>query len=224
MPGMIGTLAGDFELHDEITIGAVPTTMTGLIPRTVKALRDIHAGLHIRIVPGLSSELLPQVDRGFLDAAILSWPANLYGHLNWSVFAEEELIVIAPPDAIEDDACALLGAKPPVHPLQPARLGRPADRGVARGSQDSCAREHGAGYARIDRPDGALRAGRFHRPAALRAATAYAYTQARLAPSTVCASTSRLAVAPGRSEKARLIDIVLAELGRQVQLGRADEP
>lgn len=70
--GMIGTLVGDFELHDEITIGAVPTTMTGLIPRTVKALRDIYGGLHIRIVPGLSSELLPQVDRGFLDAAILS--------------------------------------------------------------------------------------------------------------------------------------------------------
>lgn len=110
--GMISALGGDFTLHDEITIGAVPTTMTGLMPRAVKALKEIYSGLHIRIVPGLSSELLPQVERGFLDAAILTWPANLHGHLNWRVLAEEELIVIAPPDAIEDDACALLQNHP----------------------------------------------------------------------------------------------------------------
>ncbi|WP_025771024.1 LysR family transcriptional regulator [Thioalkalivibrio sp. HK1] len=110
--GLVGSVTGEVELHDELTIGAVPTTMAGLVPRAVSSLRDAHAGVRIRIVPGLSSDLLPQVDRGFLDAAILSEPARAYRHLRWRPFAEEPLIVLAPPDAAEEDPKALLETYP----------------------------------------------------------------------------------------------------------------
>ncbi len=216
--GMISTLDGDFELHDEITIGAVPTTMTGLIPSTVKALRDIYGGLRIRIVPGMSSELLPQVDRGFLDAAVLSWPANLYGHLHWRVVAEEELIVIAPPDAIEDDACALLQNHPFIRFNRRAWVGQQIDAWL--GARKIRVREsmeldtlesidmmvhYGLGVSIVPRrcvpPPHTLD-------------LKHVSLNPRSAP-------RRLGLLSRQdSEKSRLIDIVFAELGRQVKLGQ----
>ena len=109
---LIPSLTGEGAVHDEITIGAVPTTMTGLIPRAMKSLRAAYSGLHVRIVPGLSADLLPQVDRGFLDAAIISEPANVYGHLSWRAFAEEPLIVLASLEDPHDDPKALLEGSP----------------------------------------------------------------------------------------------------------------
>ena len=217
--GMIGTLAGDFELQDEITIGAVPTTMTGLIPRTVKALRDIYGGLHIRIVPGLSSELLPQVDRGFLDAAILSWPANLYGHLHWRVFAEEELIVIAPPDAIEDDACALLEDHPFIRFNRRAWVGQQIEAWLA---QRKIRVRESMELDTLESIDMMVHYG-----------LGVSIVPRRCVPPPHALDLKRVSLNPPSaprllgllsrqdSEKSRLIDIVLAELGRQVQLGQA---
>ncbi|MEO8938262.1 MAG: LysR family transcriptional regulator [Burkholderiaceae bacterium] len=214
---MIRPSVADFQLHDEITIGAVPTTMTGLIPRTVKALRDIYGGLHIRIVPGLSSELLRQVERGFLDAAILSWPANLYGHLHWRVFAEEELIVIAHRDEIEDEACALLQNRPFIRFNRRAWVGQQIEAWLL--ERKICVREsmeldtlesidmmvhYGLGVSIVPR-------------------------RCVLPPHTLDLkyvsldppSAPRLLGLLSRqdTEKSALIDIVLAELARQAQLG-----
>jgi len=90
----------------------VPTTMTGLIPRAVKSLRDTYSGLHIRIMPGLSAELYSMVDRGFLDAAVLSEPIHIYDHLRWLPIVDEPLIVLAPEDAPSDDPKELLESYP----------------------------------------------------------------------------------------------------------------
>lgn len=217
--GMIGALVGDFALHDEITIGAVPTTMTGLIPRTVKALRDLYDGLHIRIVPGLSSELLPQVDRGFLDAAIVSWPANLYGHLHWRVFAEEELIVIAPPDAIENNACALLQNHPFIRFNRRAWVGQQIEAWLA----ERKIRVHESmELDTLESIDMMVHYG-----------LGVSIVPRRCVPPPHMLGLKRVSLDPPSdprllgllsrhdSEKSRLIDIVLAELARQVQLGRA---
>ncbi len=105
--GMIDPWRGDVEFCYESRTGVVPTATTSLTRRADKALRGILAGLHIQIVRGMSSKLLPQGDRGFFDAAIPSWPAKLYGHLKWHAIADQELTVIALADAIESDARAL---------------------------------------------------------------------------------------------------------------------
>lgn len=217
--GMIGALMGDFELHDEITIGAVATTMTGLIPRTVKALRDIHGGLHIRIVPGLSSELLPQVERGFLDAAVLSWPANLYGHLHWRVFAEEELIAIAPPDAIEDDACALLQNHPFIRFNRRAWVGQQIEAWIA---ERKIRVQESMELDTLESIDMMVHYG-----------LGVSIVPRRCVPPPHMLDLKRVSLDPPSaprllgllsrrdSEKTRLIDMVFAELGRQVQLGQA---
>jgi len=109
---MVRSITGDGALEDDLTMGAVPTTMTGLIPRAVKSLRDAHSGLHIRIVPGLSAELYSMVDRGFLDAAVLSEPVHVYDHLRWLPIVDEPLIVLAPEDSPTDDPKELLESYP----------------------------------------------------------------------------------------------------------------
>lgn len=125
--GLIGSVTGEGELHDEMTIGAVPTTMAGLVPRVMSSLREVHSAVRIRIVPGLSADLLPQVDRGFLDAAIMSEPTHVYGHLRWRPFAEEPLIVLAPPDAPGDDPRTLLETYPFIRFNRRAWVGQQID-------------------------------------------------------------------------------------------------
>ena len=92
----------------ELIIGAVPTTLTGLVPRGLSALRSDYPQLRIRVVPGLSADLLPQVERGALDAAIVSEPQHHGSHLNWRPFASEPLIVLASKQTASDDPVYLL--------------------------------------------------------------------------------------------------------------------
>ena len=109
---MVRSVTGEGALVDDLIIGAVPTTMTGLIPKAIKSLRDTYTGLHIRIMPGLSSELYSLVDRGFLDAALLSEPVHVYNHLRWQPIVDEPLIVLAPEDSPSDDVKELLESYP----------------------------------------------------------------------------------------------------------------
>ena len=109
---MVSSVTGEGALEDDLAIGAVPTTMAGLIPMAVKSLRDTYTGLHIRLMPGLSSELYSLVDRGFLDAAVLSEPIHVYNHMRWLPIVDEPLIVLAPEDSPSDDPKELLESYP----------------------------------------------------------------------------------------------------------------
>lgn len=125
---MVDSLLGEEGLMGELTIGAVPTTLTGLIPRSLSALRTDYPDLHIRVVPGLSAELLPQVERGALDAAILTEPPNVSNYLNWQPFAEEPLVVLASQDIPSDDPIYLLENYPYIRFTRRAWVGMLVDR------------------------------------------------------------------------------------------------
>ncbi len=108
----------------ELTIGALPTTMTGLVPKAISGLRAAYPMLHIKVVPDLSAGLLPQVDRGHLDAAIVSEPHFPISQLEWMPFAAEPLIVLAAMDTLEDDPEALLRELPFIRFNRRAWVGR----------------------------------------------------------------------------------------------------
>jgi len=105
-------LSGDNPLAGEVSIGALPTTMTGLVPAAMTALKSSYDQVHVRIVPGLSADLLTQVDRRALDAAIISEPTYLAGHLSWQKIAIEPMIVIAPQETVSTDPIELLETLP----------------------------------------------------------------------------------------------------------------
>ena len=114
-------------LPEELTLGAVDTAMSGLVPRVLVNLKQKYQRMHVRVVPGLSGELYPQVDRGALDAAIISEPRHVYEHLLWRPFAEEPLILIAPVDAGSDNPRQLLADYPYIRFSRRAWIGEHID-------------------------------------------------------------------------------------------------
>lgn len=92
----------DVEEPEELTIGAVDTVMTGLVPGMLLQQRHRNQNLRLRVVPGLSAELLAQVDRGSVDAAIISAPRQRHPQFAWRAIAREPLVLITPTTLVED--------------------------------------------------------------------------------------------------------------------------
>jgi DNA-binding transcriptional LysR family regulator len=124
---MLRSVSDTQGLAGELTIGAVPTTMTGLVPKAISALRAAYPLLHIKVVPELSAGLLPQVDRGHLDAAIVSEPQYPISQLEWIPFAAEPLMLIASKGTGADDPEELLERHPFIRFNRQAWVGRLID-------------------------------------------------------------------------------------------------
>ena len=52
--GMLASVMGDSGFQDNFVLGAVPTTLTGLVPLALSLLRQRHADLHVVIYPAMS--------------------------------------------------------------------------------------------------------------------------------------------------------------------------
>lgn len=103
------------ETHDiqgQLKLGVVPSVITGLVPRALVLLRTRHPALLVELSMGLSAELVGQVRRHELDAALISdhLPPRL--GLRWSPFMREPLVLIAPIDATALSVQGLLASFP----------------------------------------------------------------------------------------------------------------
>jgi DNA-binding transcriptional LysR family regulator len=109
---IVPSVLADGGLSGTVTLGAIPTTLTGLAPRAMAILkaRFPQTGLHIR--PGLTQALLTDVERGALDAAIVTKPHLLPVGLDFHALAHEPLELIAAEQEPEDDPVALLRTRP----------------------------------------------------------------------------------------------------------------
>jgi len=125
---LLDDLTGDTQLFGELTLGAVPSTIRALVPQSVKELVRIYPQLHIRVVPGLSSDMQEQVERGAVDSAILSQPANLGSHLIWEPFADEKLILLTSPDVSENNPLKILQTMPYIRHTRRAAVGLLAEQ------------------------------------------------------------------------------------------------
>ena len=129
--GMLRSLQSEGAIQGQLLLGAVPTTLPGLIPRTLGVLKSAYPDLHIRIVPGLSSDLMAQVDRSYLDAAVISEPSYVRGHMEWRPFAEEPLVLLAPLQSSSEDPFELLEMYPYIRFSRRAWVGDLIDRWLA---------------------------------------------------------------------------------------------
>ncbi|MEM7428990.1 MAG: LysR family transcriptional regulator [Pseudomonadota bacterium] len=129
---MIRSLEGEGPLSGQLMIGAVPTTLGGLVPKTIATLKTAYPDLQVKIMPGLSAELMPQVDRGYLDAAVISAPDALPNHMNWQPFVSEPLVLLAPAEAEGRDPVELLRTCPYIRFSRRAWVGGMIDRWLER--------------------------------------------------------------------------------------------
>lgn len=110
--GLVPSVIGDDGLSGELMLGVVPTTLTGLIPMTVSSLKNSYANLHVHLQPGLTNNLILQLERGRIDAAVISRPIHVpQGHI-WHEIAEEELQLLVASGTESDDPIYLLRNNP----------------------------------------------------------------------------------------------------------------
>ena len=110
--GMLTSVMGDSGFQDNFVLGAVPTTLTGLVPLALSLLRQRHVDLHVVIYPAMSHQLMQQLDRGVIDAAIITRPSLLPQGLACLDIAAEPMQLLAPPETKSDEPFYLLRTHP----------------------------------------------------------------------------------------------------------------
>lgn len=109
---IVASVLGDEGFKGEVSLGAVPMTLTGLTPLSVRLLKHSYPDLHVRIVPGMTTQLIAEVERGALDAALLSRQAPLPAEIAHSDVAREPMQLLAPVEMAGDDVIDLLTRHP----------------------------------------------------------------------------------------------------------------
>lgn len=128
---VLDDLTGDPEMIGELVLGAVPSTIRGLIPKTAKRLVTLFPDLHLRIVPDLSPMLLEQVEQGTLDAAVMSKPPRVQDNLIWMPFYEEKLVLLTSPLVTDTDPMRILATMPYIRHTRRASVGLMAEEWLA---------------------------------------------------------------------------------------------
>lgn len=95
-----------------LTVGAVPTALSSILPPALATLRDHHPELRIEIRSGSSAGLAARLQRGELDIAICTRPDASPPGLEWRRIAVEPFAVIAPADAAGETDADLLTGRP----------------------------------------------------------------------------------------------------------------
>lgn len=112
------------EFCGELILGAVPTTLTGLVPSALSQLRLQYPGIHVRVVPGLTNQLLLQMDRAQIHAAIISRPEILPASMAFETIAVEELVLLVAEGMRDDTPENLLRSQPFIRFNRDAVVGR----------------------------------------------------------------------------------------------------
>jgi DNA-binding transcriptional LysR family regulator len=123
-------------VEGRIRLGAVGSTLTGLIPAVLTVIRHRYPNLHIEIVSGFSGDLLREVSNRSLDAAIISDYDSSLRDIHWRPFLRERLIVIAPPAAREDSPKRLAQRYPFIRYSPNTAVGRIIDAAIKQAKLD----------------------------------------------------------------------------------------
>ncbi len=114
-----------------LRVGAVHTTVSGIVPPALRRLRKRQPDLHIQLTTGLSHELEEKLRRGTLDAGIVTEPETLSDEFGYRRFAEEPLAVICHRGLASGGAHAILEANPYLRFNRQARVGQIIERALA---------------------------------------------------------------------------------------------
>lgn len=109
---LVSSALGDGGLSGVIKLGVLRTTLTGLTPQAMAVLKAKfpEMGLHIR--PGLTATLLADLERGTLDAAIITKPILLPVGVVFRDLTQEPMRLITALEELENDPIKLLKTRP----------------------------------------------------------------------------------------------------------------
>ena len=109
---LVPSVLADGGLSGQVTLGALRTTLTGLTPQAMAVLKSRYPQIGMRIRPGLTGALLAEVERGAIDAAIVTRPHLMPMGVVFRELTEEPMQLIAAIEEPEDDPITLLRDRP----------------------------------------------------------------------------------------------------------------
>ena len=127
---LVPSVLADGGLTGVVTLGVLRTTLTGLAPRAMAALKDKYPEVGLRLRPGLTSTLLTEIERGNLDAAIVTKPHLMPPGIHFRELTFEPMQLIAAKEETGDDPIALLTTRPFIRFDRSAVLGTLIDNWI----------------------------------------------------------------------------------------------
>lgn len=95
--GIKEELAPSTVIGGTLTLGVVPTVLTGPLPPVLGRLRRRYPNLNVRLLSGLSAELFARVEDAQLDAALTTEPPYAVPpQYEWLPYDREPFFVVAP--------------------------------------------------------------------------------------------------------------------------------
>jgi DNA-binding transcriptional LysR family regulator len=125
----LGTTSVGLPADVLITLGAIASVQRSFLPQALAQFHQRSPQCRTRVVPGLSMELVNQVDSGEIDmAAIIRPPFSLQSDLRWTTLAREPYRLIVPADMPGDDWAELLSSQSFIRYDRSSFGGRQVDR------------------------------------------------------------------------------------------------
>jgi DNA-binding transcriptional LysR family regulator len=115
-------------LEGTLMLGAVPTSLDGIVPQALAFLREYHPRLLVKVASGLSAELTARTRSGEVNTAVVTEPRQLADGLTAHRIAREPLVVIAPPDAAGETDREILESGPFIQFDRRAWVGQQIDQ------------------------------------------------------------------------------------------------
>lgn len=101
------------DYRGELRIGAIGTVQSCLMPAMLLKLREQAPGIETKLVPGVSLDLLNQVDSGEIDLAIIIRPPfQLPKELELELVRSEPFVLVAPTDMDAQEPLKMLTEHP----------------------------------------------------------------------------------------------------------------
>lgn len=125
----LGSPAPETQVPQLVTIGAISSSQRMLLPGALASFHRKHPNLRTRVLPGLSMELLDQVDAGEIDMAVIIHPAfAVQSDLKWVPLVREPYRLLVPKKSPEMNWRELLSTQPFIRYDRASFGGRQVDR------------------------------------------------------------------------------------------------
>lgn len=127
--GSLGNSATGSAPNVLVTIGAIASVQRSFLPDALALFHRQFPQCRTRVIPGLSMDLVNQVDAGEVDlAAIIRPPFSLHSDLRWTTLMREPYRLIAPADLQGEDWEELISSQPFIRYDRSSFGGRQVDR------------------------------------------------------------------------------------------------
>ncbi|MES2741819.1 MAG: LysR family transcriptional regulator [Pseudomonadota bacterium] len=104
---------GDGGQAGVLRVGAIASAQTSLLVGAIGRFRTHSPGWHIKVLPGVSLNLLAQLDAGELDLAVMIKPPfGLPSEMRWETLTREPFVLLARRELGGQDWRALLATQP----------------------------------------------------------------------------------------------------------------